>query len=1365
MLHTNKQEKPTVNNFVQVVDGVHDNRYTPTTLDDDLFLLTAQEVQKYLSKAHMEPGWWWLRNSYGWISYNAEIMTFPSNGVPTYSGSTSPYNGTRNGGTRLAFQLDLSKVLFASAAEGEKSTAYAGSGVFGQLSAPGGSAKLTLIDESENSSRSGFSASVNGGNSKLNVSNGDSLTVSYSGVPDGDYVSAILLDMSGTVVYHASKTPDGSGVWELSLPDDLSDDAYTLKLFSEQQNGDKNTDYASSPVSVTLTIYEASITDNGNTTKYKTFIEAVSNAGQGSSTKTITLLANITEDYPLTAGQDTLKVKKNGFTLTITSGVQGKAVKAETDSDSVTTYTLVDPVAKIDNGETTAYYATFADAVTAAGAGSETKTITLLANIAESYALTADQEALKVKKGDFTLTVTSGEQGKAVKTETDLDGVTTYTLLNTVEIPSTNKEVTWSADGIVIPVDGMFTIPVTAGNASYAVTAESGDTGVGSFNENKLTVTKCGTFTVKVTTAETDTHAAGEATATLTVNKAEVSITATNKEVVYSADGIAIPAEGMFTITEGAGTATYSVTKDTGEGSYDAQTGKLTVTKCGKFTVAVSTAVSDTHKAGAETSATLTVSPTTISEVVVTGIEAPAATVALDTAAATSTANVTLKNSGAITWDPAAPQDGKAAYGTVYKATVTAEAAANYFFADIATATVNGQTATVSKNQDGTLAVSFTFAKTDLIPVTITAANKEVTWSSDEITIPMDGMFTISAGAGAASYTVDNGTGEGTYNAQTGKLSVTKCGTFTVKASTAATDTYAAGAETSATLTVNPVTISEVAVTGIDAPVGAQLLDTEAATTTANVTLASNGAITWEPAGTEGKADYATVYKATVTATAATNYAFADAVTVTVNGETVTGTKNQDGTLTISYTFAKTDLTPVTITAENQEVNYTLDGIDIPVDGMFTIPAGAGAAEYSVTTETGDTGTGIYNNGKLTVTQYGTFTVKVYTAATETHAEGEASAKLTVNKPAQTISADNLSISYDDTDKSVSARVTDPATGGGLISFAVKTGSEDYIEVNASSGALTIKKAGTATVVVSAAETQDYALTTKEVTVTIDKVNAAAATVTANNRNYDSTEQPLVNVDAATLSGGTMAYALGTNDSTAPTDGWTESVPATTDAGTYYVWYKVVGDDNHNGTEAAEVTVIVKKLVPVAGVDFSVEPLQLTYTGSNQTLVRQEILSGSGLTIQYSFDNGVTVETGLPSKKASGEYQIYYRVIGNETYASLDWAGPVIAAIKMYAVFSAPDFALPALLSEIGEEAFAENASLTTVDAGSCAKIDANAFRGCTNLKRIRLSQNCEIDDTAFAGCMALKVFAPGGGTTAAWCASHNINFVAETQS
>ena len=92
-----------------------------------------------------------------------------------------------------------------------------------------------------------------------------------------------------------------------------------------------------------------------------------------------------------------------------------------------------------------------------------------------------------------------------------------------------------------------------------------------------------------------------------------------------------------------------------------------------------------------------------------------------------------------------------------------------------------------------------------------------------------------------------------------------------------------------------------------------------------------------------------------------------------------------------------------------------------------------------------------------------------------------------------------------------------------------------------------------------------------------DKANAVAATVTANNRTYDGTEKPLVTADNSTLVGGTMQYAIGTSATTVPTTGWSDKVPTATAVGTYYVWYKAVGDADHSDTEAKCLTVKISQ--------------------------------------------------------------------------------------------------------------------------------------------------------------------------------------------
>ena len=176
-------------------------------------------------------------------------------------------------------------------------------------------------------------------------------------------------------------------------------------------------------------------------------------------------------------------------------------------------------------------------------------------------------------------------------------------------------------------------------------------------------------------------------------------------------------------------------------------------------------------------------------------------------------------------------------------------------------------------------------------------------------------------------------------------------------------------------------------------------------------------------------------------------------------------------------------------------------------------------------------------------------------------------------KAAQTITAADVIATYGDTGKKVEA-TTD---GNGAISYAVKDGSDDYIDVDSNTGALTIRKVGTATVIVTAAETATYAQATKEVTVTINKANAVVATVTANNRTFDGTEKPLVTVTGEAV-GGEMQYAFGTKE--AATEEYTTSIPTGTNAGTYYVWYKALGDATHSDSNPAVVTITISEETP-----------------------------------------------------------------------------------------------------------------------------------------------------------------------------------------
>ena len=305
-----------------------------------------------------------------------------------------------------------------------------------------------------------------------------------------------------------------------------------------------------------------------------------------------------------------------------------------------------------------------------------------------------------------------------------------------------------------------------------------------------------------------------------------------------------------------------------------------------------------------------------------------------------------------------------------------------------------------------------------------------------------------------------------------------------------------------------------------------------------------------------------------------------DAVTVDGSGNL---TINKAGSAVITVTAAENDtyakatkdvnvtVNTKAMTVSAEDVNATVDGQPHGITVNVTDPASGYTVKYG-------TEVGTYNlDASPTQTEAGELTV-YYQVTADNYTTYTGSAKVTVNaKQTQTITAADVTANYGDTDKKVSATTN----GNGAISYEVKDGSADYIDVDTSTGALTIKKVGTATVIVTAAETSTYAQATKEVTVTINKANAVAATVTANNRTYDGTDKPLVNVTGE-ATGGEMQYALG--DANGATEPYTTSIPTKTDAGTYYVWYKVVGDANHNSTEPNSVEA---KINPVDKTDLN----------------------------------------------------------------------------------------------------------------------------------------------------------------------------------
>ena len=213
--------------------------------------ITGQEVkaQKLWALSH-EDSMFLYRNS---CTYAAQWWTRSSNEVYGYGSWTihpdgrsgSALNVDYDAAVRPAMELDLSSVLFISAAE---------HGKVADLTTPiaeyaGDEWKLTLHD----SDRDDFTA-------KTVLVNGSVLEVEYKNakVGDNEYISAVIKDADGSIsrytrVVQLDGTTNGTrGRAAIDLTG-IDMTGKTLCVFNEQYNGDKNTDCASVLCAVSLT--------------------------------------------------------------------------------------------------------------------------------------------------------------------------------------------------------------------------------------------------------------------------------------------------------------------------------------------------------------------------------------------------------------------------------------------------------------------------------------------------------------------------------------------------------------------------------------------------------------------------------------------------------------------------------------------------------------------------------------------------------------------------------------------------------------------------------------------------------------------------------------------------------------------------------------------------------------------------------------------------------------------------------------------------------------------------------------------------------------------------------------------------------
>ena len=220
-----------------------------------------------------------------------------------------------------------------------------------------------------------------------------------------------------------------------------------------------------------------------------------------------------------------------------------------------------------------------------------------------------------------------------------------------------------------------------------------------------------------------------------------------------------------------------------------------------------------------------------------------------------------------------------------------------------------------------------------------------------------------------------------------------------------------------------------------------------------------------------------------------------------------------------------------------------------------------------------------------------------------------------------------------------------------------------------------------------------------EVTVTIAKADPeVTAPVPVTGLTYTGEEYELIT--AGTTTGGTLVYSL-----TGDEDDYSTAIPTGTAAQSYTVWYKVQGNENYNGTEAASVTAVIGNAL--AEVTEAPEANTLTYTGQAQALVTAGKATGGDM--MYRLGDSGEFSADIPTGTNAGDYSVWYKVVGDENHSDTD---PV--EVKITIAKAAPAYTVPTDLTATYGDTLAD-VTLTSGwawddDTASVGNVGSNTF-------------------------------------------------------
>ena len=322
---------------------------------------------------------------------------------------------------------------------------------------------------------------------------------------------------------------------------------------------------------------------------------------------------------------------------------------------------------------------------------------------------------------------------------------------------------------------------------------------------------------------------------------------------------------------------------------------------------------------------------------------------------------------------------------------------------------------------------------------------------------------------------------------------------------------------------------------------------------------------------------------------------------------------------TKNYSSASTEYIVTIIKASNKIVLSSTNGTyTYPNSGTFNIASNPSGGKLSCTTSNKNVAECTISGNTVTVkpgTTKGSATLTITSEATTNYNAGKA-VYVAITEPGalSSYTANGYEGAYDGNPHGITV-----TSSGSTITYS--TDGTNYSSTNP-----TLTNVGEMVVYYKISK-PGYSTVQGSKKIVITKATGKVTPPTAKTLKYTGNAQELVNAGSSTT--GQIQYKIG------KTGTYSTKIPTGTDVGTYTVYYKVVGDSNHNDVAERSLNVTINPNI----LEYESNGYEGVYDGNSHGIT----VTSSGSTITYSTD-GTNYSSTSPKYTNAGVYTVYYRI-------------------------------------------------------------------------------------------------------------------------